>query len=125
MAIGLLLNSHPSHTQMAIRLTSDSHSSLVRWPSDGGKHTFSVFATWQTPVFSTLLVRRIIVFQEEHFSISPIIQLLTTQKHNKNRVFPSKIFLAQKYTILARKIYSLTICQQSNKKTEIFAALSH
>ena len=87
---------------IAIRLTpkwpSVSRPITIHHSSDGhrtgGKHTFSIFPTWQTLVFDVLSSHRFIVFQEPQILVSPIIQILTTQKRNKNREFPSKVFLA-------------------------------
>ena len=119
MAIGLSLDSHRSYTQMAIRLRSDSHSSRVRWPSEGVNtpHSFSLFR--KTLIFGTLSVRRISVFLEPSFVVLLVPQWFTSFKRIKNRVFPSRISLTQEYAILACGIYSLTKCQQSNKKQEI------
>lgn len=116
MAIGLLLDGHPSHTQMAIRLSSDSHSSPVRWPSNGGKHTTFIFTLSANPRFGTLLARRISVFLKRSFAVLLIPQWFKSFKRIKNRVFPSRISLTQEYAILACGIYSLTKCQRSNKK---------
>ena len=108
MAIGLLLDGHPSHTQMAIRPSSDGHSPSVRCPSDGVETLLFHLSIRQALVRCTLSACGFSSFQDPYFPFPFITQQLTPHDRIKIRVFPSKLFLARKYAIPAFGIYSLT-----------------
>lgn len=101
---------------MAIRLTHKWPSVptpiAIQLPSDGhrtgrGTHLFHS-PIRRVLVRGALSACRFSSFQEPHLSFYFITQRLISQKRIKTRVFPSKLFLARKYAILAFGIYSLT-----------------
>lgn len=105
------MNSYPSGVrwlffsgQIAIRLPSDSH----RTP----KAPFSLSPSLDRNLpFRPLSTRRISFFTESHILQIQVYQQYIQFQTVKNRVFSPKNFFGRKYAILARRIYSLTKCQ--------------